>query len=105
MPPESTPPGSAAMDSHSEETTSAPSSLMLGPGKRYWKDWTIQRLLLLAALSSVAVTTGIVAILVYESAPFFKKVPLSSFLTDTMWSPTFPVNPHFGILPLIAGTV
>jgi phosphate transport system permease protein len=105
MPAESSPPDPVAQDSRQGERSSAVSGLLLGPGKRYWKDWIIQRLLLLAALSSVAVTTGIVAILVYESTPFFNKVPLTSFLADTMWSPTFPVNPRFGILPLIAGTI
>lgn len=105
MPAELSPPSPLAHDSVRGDTPQAPSSLMLGPGKRYWKDWIIQHLLLIAALSSVAVTTGIVVILLYESAPFFRTVSLSSFLTDTMWSPTFPVNPHYGILPLIAGTV
>jgi phosphate transport system permease protein len=78
---------------------------LLGPGKRYWKDWAIEKTLLLATLSSVVVTSGIVAILIYESVPFFAHVPVSSFLTDTMWTPTFPVNPRFGILPLITGTL
>jgi phosphate transport system permease protein len=83
---------------------SGPPTLMLGPGKRYWKDRIVKCALFMAAFSSVAVTTGIVAILVLESAPFFRHVPLSNFLTDTLWTPTFS-PPHFGILPLILGTV
>jgi phosphate transport system permease protein len=78
---------------------------MLGPGRRYWKDWVVEKGLFLAALSSVAVTSGIVLILLYESAPFFRHVSLRNFLTDTMWTPSFDFNPHFGILPLVAGTV
>lgn len=88
--------------------TAAPAAgadLMLGPGRRYWKDWVVEKGLFLAALSSVAVTSGIVLILLYESAPFFRQVSLWSFLTDTMWTPNFPVNPRFGILPLVAGTL
>jgi phosphate transport system permease protein len=98
---------SAPLAGSAQEGQAAPvdSSLMLGPGKRYWIDQLVHWVLLLAALSSVAVTTGIVAILVYESAPFFAKVPLADFLTDTEWLPSLNENPRFGILPLIAGTL
>jgi phosphate transport system permease protein len=58
----------------------------------------------LAAASSVLVTIGIVGTLVYESASFFRQVPLSKFLTDTVWTPLFD-NPRYGILPLLAGTL
>ena len=60
--------------------------------------------LLLAAVSSVLVTGGIVGILIYESAPFFARVSLWEFLTDTYWTPQFDA-PRFGILPLVAGTL
>lgn len=68
------------------------------------KERIIEFLLFLAAFSSVAVTTGIVGVLVYESSTFFAHVPLSDFFTDTMWTPLF-ANPRFGILPLVTGTV
>jgi phosphate transport system permease protein len=58
----------------------------------------------LAAASSVLVTIGIVGTLVYESASFFRQVPLVKFLTDTVWTPLFD-NPRYGILPLLAGTL
>src|SRR5262249_23401668 len=80
------------------------SDLMLGPGKRYWKDRFVRYALFLAALSSIAVTTGIVAILLAESAVFFRSVSLWEFLTDVEWSPSFD-PPHHGILPLVTGTV
>jgi phosphate transport system permease protein len=60
-------------------------------------------ILLLAALSSIAITVGIVAILLYESATFFSHVSVREFLTDTTWSPLF-ADPHYGILPLVCGT-
>jgi phosphate transport system permease protein len=80
------------------------SDLMLGPGKRYWKDRVVRWVLFLAALSSIAVTTGIVAILLAESTVFFRNVSLWEFVTDVEWAPSFD-PPHHGILPLIAGTV
>jgi phosphate transport system permease protein len=45
-----------------------------------------------------------VAILVYESAGFFAHVSLWDFLTDTQWTPLFSEK-HYGILPLVSGTL
>ncbi len=56
------------------------------------------------AFTSVAITFSIVVMLVKESLVFFEQVPLWDFLTDTQWTPLFD-NPHYGILPLISGTV
>jgi phosphate transport system permease protein len=64
----------------------------------------IELLLLLAALCSVAVTAGIVVVLLYESLAFFAHVSLYKFLTDTMWTPLF-ADARYGILPLVAGTL
>jgi phosphate transport system permease protein len=68
------------------------------------KERAIESLLLLAALSSVAITAGIVGVLVYESIGFFRQIPLLEFLTDRQWTPLFS-EPHYGILPLVSGTV
>lgn len=70
----------------------------------YWKEWVIERLLFLAAFSSVAITGGIVGVLVYESWSFFSHVSMFDFLTDTLWTPLF-AQPRFGIMPLVAGTL
>lgn len=64
----------------------------------------IEFLLMLAAVFSVAITGGIVYILISESLPFFNTVPLWEFLTSTMWTPLFE-PPRYGILPLVTGTV
>lgn len=64
----------------------------------------IELFLFLSAFSSVAVTLAIVVILVYESSTFFAHVPVSDFLTDTMWTPLFE-QPRYGILPLLTGTL
>ncbi len=61
-------------------------------------------LLFLAALSSVLITLGIVALLLYESAQFFRHVPLSEFLFTTTWSVGYE-DPKYGILPLVCGTL
>jgi phosphate transport system permease protein len=68
------------------------------------KERIIESLLLLAAFSSVAITVGIVGILVYESSTFFAHVSIKEFFTDTLWTPLF-ASPRFGILPLITGTL
>jgi phosphate transport system permease protein len=68
------------------------------------REHTIEGILFLAAASSVLVTAGIVGVLLYESYTFFAHVPVSVFLTDTMWTPLF-ADPRFGILPLVTGTL
>ena len=68
------------------------------------KEKTIESLLLLAALTSVAITIGIVGVLVYESIGLFRHISLWEFLTDRQWTPLFS-EPHYGILPLVSGTL
>lgn len=71
---------------------------------REWREKIIETILLLAALTSVLTTFGILQVLLSESVQFFQKVPLKLFLTDTQWSPLF-ADPHYGILPLLSGTL
>jgi phosphate transport system permease protein len=71
---------------------------------RHWKEKVIESVLMLAALSAVATTVAIVAILVWESVGFFEHVSIKEFLTDTQWTPLFE-DAHYGILPLVAGTL
>ncbi|WP_392407362.1 phosphate ABC transporter permease subunit PstC [Chlorogloeopsis fritschii PCC 9212] len=52
----------------------------------------------------MATTIAILAILLYESILFFRQVPLWKFITDTQWTPLFD-DKHYGILPLISGTL
>ena len=69
-----------------------------------WREKVIELLLLLAALTSVAITVGIVGVLIYESIGFFQQVSLLNFLTDRQWTPLFS-EPHYGILSLVSGTI
>ena len=72
--------------------------------RRHLPERIIQGILFLAAFSAVAVTLAIVVILVYESLGFFKHVSIWEFVTDTQWTPLFSIK-HFGVLPLVAGTL
>ena len=56
------------------------------------------------AALSVAITAAIVWVLVSESLPFFAQVPLTTFLTDTEWTPAF-TNARYGVLPLLSATL
>ncbi len=71
---------------------------------RYVRERIIESLLFLAAFSSVAITVAIVVILVRESLGFFEHVSIVDFLTDTQWTPLFD-DAHYGIMPLVAGTL
>jgi len=71
---------------------------------RLLKEKAIQMLLMFAALVAVFTTIAIVSILLIESLRFFEEVSLVDFLTDTLWTPLF-ADPHYGILPLISGTL
>jgi phosphate transport system permease protein len=52
---------------------------------------------------SILTTIGIVLVLAFESASFFKEVSLWRFLGETEWTPLF-INKNFGIWPLVCGT-
>lgn len=82
----------------------APAPLLLGSKRFRPKERLIEALLLLAGLSSVVITLGIVGVLVYEASAFFKHVSVIDFLTDTEWTPLFE-NPRYGIMPLLCGTL
>jgi phosphate transport system permease protein len=71
---------------------------------RHVQERAIEFMLFLAACVSVATTVGIVLILLKESFVFFQVVSLWDFLTDTQWTPLF-ADAHYGILPLLSGTV
>ncbi len=71
---------------------------------RKLRDRVVEFVLLLCGMVAVFTTLAIVVILVAESSAFFEHVPLSDFLTDTMWTPLF-ADARYGILPLVSGTL
>ncbi len=93
-------PADPAMPAH----VRAPRTALAGARARTWKERAIGGLLFLAGGISILTTVGIVAVLVWESVAFFRRVPLVDFVTGTQWTPLF-VPQHFGVLPLLAGSV
>jgi phosphate transport system permease protein len=71
---------------------------------RKTRDRIVEFVLLVAGLVAVFTTAAIVFILLYESAGFFDHVTIREFLTDTNWTPLF-ADAHYGIMPLVAGTL
>ncbi len=75
------------------------------------KEQLIRYALFLCALVSVITTIGIIFVLVTEAIvsvgphpAFFQEVSVKEFFTETRWTPQFS-DPHFGVLPLLAGTL
>jgi phosphate transport system permease protein len=64
----------------------------------------IEKGLALSGLITILTTIGIIWVLLSESWDFFAEVPLTDFLFDTEWTPLF-TQKHYGILPLLAGTL
>ena len=85
---------------------SSPSALTRSPQLRYRqaRDRVVEAVLLACGLVAVFTTVAIVFILVKESVAFFEHVTVWDFLTGTTWTPLF-ADAHYGILPLVAGTL
>jgi phosphate transport system permease protein len=67
-------------------------------------EFVIEKALFFSAAGSILVTAGIVLVLLFETAAFLREVPILSFLLGTEWTPLF-YEKHFGILPLVSGTL
>jgi len=72
--------------------------------KRRIKEWIIEKLLFASAIISVFTTLAILGVLLFEATDFFQQVSIVEFFTDTRWTPLFKPQ-HFGILPLVWGTI
>lgn len=68
------------------------------------KESLIKISLATCAWLSILTTVGIIIILTIETVAFFREVSIIDFLTDTQWTPLF-TKKHFGILPLLTGTL
>ncbi|KUO65272.1 MAG: phosphate ABC transporter permease [Lutibacter sp. BRH_c52] len=68
------------------------------------REFVIEKSLLSSALVTIAVTVGIILVLALEAFNFFKEVSIFDFFTDTEWTPLF-TKKHYGILPLLSGTL
>jgi phosphate transport system permease protein len=66
-------------------------------------EYLIERVLWACAALSIAVTAGIIGVLLFETIEFLLEVPVTEFLFGTVWAPLF-AEKRFGVLPLVAGT-
>ncbi len=67
-------------------------------------EFVIERSLFFCAAGSIFVTVGIIGVLLFETVEFLREVPVLEFLFGTEWTPLF-ANKHFGVLPLVSGTL
>ena len=86
------------------DSADAPGARLRHKRLRHVRERAIEALLFLAALISVLTTLAIIYVLVSESWPFFRQVPLADFLFDTQWTPLFE-GAHYGIVVLLSGTL
>lgn len=82
--------------------------LFSGHRRRQRAESPLERLiefgLLACGLLAIAVTAGIILVLIFETVEFFREVSIVEFLTGTEWTPLF-LDKHFGVWPLITGTL
>jgi len=64
----------------------------------------IEKVLFVSAALTILTTLGILGLFIFEAYGFFGQVSIIEFLTGTLWTPLFEPQ-HFGVLPLVAGTV
>lgn len=68
------------------------------------KEKLIEFLMMACSFITVLTTLSIIVILAIDSIEFFKEVSFREFFTSKQWTPLFSEK-HFGILPLLAGTL
>jgi phosphate transport system permease protein len=68
------------------------------------KEKLIKAFLFVCAAITLLTTLGIIWVLISQSYYFFKEVSIVEFLTDKEWTPLF-TEKHFGIMPLLTGTL
>ncbi|MDX5443028.1 MAG: phosphate ABC transporter permease subunit PstC [Hymenobacteraceae bacterium] len=68
------------------------------------KEKIIESLLWFSAVVTVLITISIIWVLLSETVAFFTEVSIIDFLTEKEWTPLF-ADKHFGILPLVTGTL
>jgi phosphate transport system permease protein len=84
----------------------APRAVRLDPrlDQRHRNQRLIRGSLFLCSVVTILATAGIVGVLLYESASFFRHVSVLEFLTGRQWTPLF-MDQSFGVLPLLTGSL
>ena len=71
---------------------------------RHTKEKLIEWVMMACSFITILTTISIIIILAVDTFKFFGEVSIIDFFTDTQWTPLFSEK-HFGILPLLAGTL
>lgn len=95
----------AALSGSSSSPGSRPPLDLSGKRNRALSEQVVKVLLTTCALFTLLTTIGIIFILAYESLEFFREVPVTEFLFGNEWTALFPNDAHFGVLPLVRGTL
>ena len=100
----SRPPSSSSAGDHTlagDDTTS------IGNRRSRTGERVVVYALFTCAVLSVAVTVGIVAVLLADTISFFSESSLVEFLTGTVWAPGAGAGEggQYGVLPLLSGTL
>lgn len=64
----------------------------------------VELFLLGCGLVTILTTVGILGVLAFETFAFLREVGIGALLFDTQWTPLF-ADKHFGIWPLVSGTL
>lgn len=64
----------------------------------------IEVVMMCCSFVTILTTAGIILVLSVDAIKFFSEVSIIDFFTDTQWTPLFSEK-HFGILPLLSGTL
>ncbi|MAE63113.1 MAG: phosphate ABC transporter permease subunit PstC [Phycisphaeraceae bacterium] len=67
----------------------------------------IMAVLIMCAIFTIVTTIAIISVLTKETIAFFamEETSVGEFLTGTRWSPSLGAEKHYGVLPLICGTL
>jgi phosphate transport system permease protein len=87
----------------SADVTAGAGPVLRARRRRIGED-VIKGVLAVCALISLATTVGIVIALFVPAFEFFQEISIVDFVTGTEWAPLFEPA-HFGVLPLVAGTL
>lgn len=69
-----------------------------------FREGVVTKVLFACAMVSIITTVGINGVLILESIDFFSEISVVEFLFGTTWAPLFEPR-HFGVLPLVSGTL
>lgn len=74
---------------------------------RYAIEWAVRSCLVAASLFTILTTVAIILVLATETFRFFglEEVSVLEFFTSFKWSPLLGAEKHFGIWPLVCGTL